>query len=396
MPWYPRIQAAINATLTELLPTQATNLALFVSALLAKRTLCLSALARAYPSCAAGQRRVAQPKHDLLHRLKRLWRFLDNERVDPLAVQTALIRVTVRQLGRPRWLGLALDWTEFDTTVPTGQRRRYQVLRIAVPRRGRALPLLQVAYDRDALPAGHSQNQLEEAALLAVLQALPAGVRPVVLADRGFARASFLAWLQEQGVDYVIRRTRRTRRTCLTAADGRRVKLGTDDGLPDGLPPGQMQWWPQMRYGLHHDRPRDLWIHAALCWRLPKHQVRQRRAKPPDEPWYLATSLPGGARPAVAWYQQRWWIEESFKDVHSRFGLKHVQIGCPQRLTRLLAAVTVALCWLTLLALPHVRALPDGWHSAVAAWGRPSLTSLALEYLDAFHDLPATCLPSGP
>jgi DDE family transposase len=389
MPWYPRIQAAINATLTELLPTQATNLALLVSALLTKRTLCLSALARAYPQGVAGQRRVAQPKHDLLHRLKRLWRFLDNDRVDPLAVQVALIPATVRQLGTPRWLGLALDWTEFDTTLPTGQRRRYQVLRIAVPRRGRALPLVQVAYDRDALPAGRSQNQLEEAALLVVLQAMPAGVRPVVLADRGFARASFLAWLQEQGVDYVIRLTRRT---CLTDADGRRVKLGTDDGVQ----PGQMQWWPQMRYGLHHDRPRALWIHAALCWRPPKHQARAKRHQQPDEPWYLATSLPDGARPAVAWYQQRWWIEESFKDVHSRFGLKHVQIGCPQRLTRLLAALTLALCWLTLLALPHLRALPDGWHAAVAAWGRPSLTSLALEYLDAFHDLPLAALPISP
>lgn len=48
MPWYPRVQRAINTLLLPLLlPTQATNLALVVSALLAKRTLCLSELARA-------------------------------------------------------------------------------------------------------------------------------------------------------------------------------------------------------------------------------------------------------------------------------------------------------------------------------------------------------------
>ena len=70
----------------------------------------------------------------------------------------------------------------FDTRLPAGGRIRYQVLRIAVPRRGRAMPLLQLACSRDALPGGH---RLEEAALLAVVQALPPGVRPVILADRG-------------------------------------------------------------------------------------------------------------------------------------------------------------------------------------------------------------------
>ncbi len=71
---------------------------------------------------------------------------------------------------------------------------RYQLLRIAVPRKGRALPLLQLAYDRDDLPAAKSQNQIEQEALLAVVKALPVGVRPVVLADRGFHRAGFIAW----------------------------------------------------------------------------------------------------------------------------------------------------------------------------------------------------------
>jgi hypothetical protein len=122
---------------------------------------------------------------------------------------------------------------------PSGRRIRYQVLRIAVPRRGRALLLLQLAYDRDNLPAGQSQNQLEEAALLAVVNALPAGVRPVILADRGFGRAAFLAWLQEQGLDYVVRITAGTG---LVTADGSRWRLGTE-----GLRPGEIRWAPSVR-----------------------------------------------------------------------------------------------------------------------------------------------------
>ena len=67
-----------------LAPTQKPNLSLLVSAILKKRTLCLSELARAYPT--PRERRVAVPKYDLLHRLERLWRFTTNERMDALAV----------------------------------------------------------------------------------------------------------------------------------------------------------------------------------------------------------------------------------------------------------------------------------------------------------------------
>jgi hypothetical protein len=380
MAWYPRVRAAVTAALPSLLPTQAANLALLVSALLAKRTLCLSELARAYPTPAA--RRVPAPKHDLLHRLKRLWRFLGNERVDALAVQCAAIPHAVARLGGGGRLGLAVDWTMFDATLPSGRRMRYQVLRIAVPCRGRAVPLLQLAYDRDRLPADRSQNQLEEDALWAVVAALPPGVRPVVLADRGFARATFLAALGQRGLDYVVRIDKGT---CLTEPGGRRWKLGEE-----GLRPGQVRWAPGVRYGLHHGRPRDLELNVALCWRVAKCRARR---EPPQEPWYLATSL-GTAGRAVAWYWRRGWIEQSFKDAKSRFGLARARVGCPERLARLLAALTLALAWLTLAALP--AALPPGWHAHVAQRGRASLVALALALLDERRDLPAACLPAAP
>jgi hypothetical protein len=382
MTWYPRVRAAINAALPTFLPTQAANLALLVGAILAKRTLCLSELARAYPTPAV--RRVAAPKHDLLHRLKRLWRFLGNERVDPLAVQCAVIPYTVAQLDCGGRLGLAIDWTMFDTKLPSGRRVRYQVLRIAVPCHGRAVPLLQLAYERGRLPAGSSQNRLEEEALWAVVAALPPGVRPVVLADRGFDRADFLAALQRRGLDFVVRVSKGT---TLTEADGRRWKLGEE-----ALARGQVRWCPGVRYALRDGKPRELTVNVALCWRLAKCRIGKRI---PKEPWRLATSL-GTAPRAVAWYWRRGWIEQSFKDSKSRFRLKHVQVGRPERLSRLLAALTLALAWLALLGLPRLGLLPPGWHAHVAQRGRPSLLSLALAYLDERGDLPAACLPGAP
>jgi len=382
MSWYYRARAAIDAVAPFLVTTQQTNLALLVSAILKKQTLCLSELARAYP--APKERRVAAPKHCLLHRLKRLWRFTDNEKVDALAVQVAFIPHTVARLGHPRLVGLAIDWTMFDTTLPSGERMRYQVLRIAVPRKGRALPLVQLSYDRDHLPPERSQNQLEQETLLAVIEALPAGVRPVVLADRGFQRAGFLTWLEYRGLDYVVRLSKGA---CITEADGRRWKLGEE-----ALKPGELRLCERVRYGLYHGRPRELFVNVALCWWVPKSRSTDPRGGFPEEPWYLATSLKD-AKSAANWYWHRGWIEQSFKDAKGRFGLARVQIGCPERLSRLLMALTIALSWLTLMGLPEVGAMPRRWHATVAQRGRASVVSLALELLDHLQDLPLSCLP---
>jgi Transposase DDE domain len=170
---------------------------------------------------------------------------------------------------------------------------RYQVLRIALPRKGRALPLLQLAYDRDRLPRGKSQNQLEQDALLAVVGALPKSVRPAILADRGFRRADFLSWLQRHQLDYVVRLSKSS---CITEASGRQWKLGEE-----GLRRGKLRWAEGVRYGLYHGRPRDLFTNVALCWRVPKSKARDPRRKQPEEPWYLATSLKD-AQAATSWY----------------------------------------------------------------------------------------------
>jgi hypothetical protein len=269
--------------------------------------------------------------------------------------------------------------------LPSGKRIRYQVfLRIAVPRKGRALPLLQLAYDRDRLPADKSQNQLEQDALLAVVRALPSDVRPIILADRGFRRASFLCWLEHHNLDYVVRLSKGS---CITQADGKQWKLGEE-----GFRAGQLRWVRGVRYGLYHGRPRDLFINVALCWRIPKSRARDRRRKQPEDPWYLATSLKD-AQNAASWYWQRGWIEQSFRDSKGRFGLDEVRVGCPKRLSRLLVALTVALAWLTLMGLPEVGVMPKGWHSVVAQRGRASVISLALELLDKLGNIPSPCMP---
>ena len=274
MPWYYRVRVAINAAAPFLAPTQRTNLALLVSAILKKRTLCLSELARAYPT--PKERRVASPKHDLLHRIKRLWRFIGNERVDALGVQLALVPHTIACLGFPRLLGLAIDWTFFDTTLPSGQRMRYQLLRIAVPRKGRALPLLQLAYDRDDLSPTKSQNQIEQEAILALVRALPGSVRPVILADRGFHRAGFIGWLGRHHLHYVVRIRKGA---CITEASGHRWRLGQE-----GLKIGEVRFLKGVRYGPTTAAPesfRSTWRYAGGSQRAERRSFGANNPRSP-------------------------------------------------------------------------------------------------------------------
>lgn len=98
----------------------------------------------------------------------------------------------------------------------------------------------------------------------------------------------------------------------------------------------------------------------------------------------------------VAWYWRRGWIKQSFKDSKSGFGMDAAQIRSPDRLTRLLAALTIALSWLTLLGLPRLGFLPDGWEAHVAQRGNVSVLSQALAFLDEYRLLPDACLPDVP
>ena len=175
--------------------------------------------------------------------------------------------------------------------------------------------------------------------------------------------------------------------SCITEADGKQWKLGEER-----LRCGELRWLEGVRYGLYHGRPRELFTNIALCWRVPKSRARNPRRKQPEEPWYLATSLKD-AQVSASWYWRRGWIEQSFRDSRSRFGLAEVLVSCPKRLSRLLMGLTGALSWLTLMGLPEIGALPRGWHAAVAQRGRASVISLALALLDRLQNLPLSCLP---
>lgn len=116
-------------------------------------------------------------------------------------------------------------------------------------------------------------------------------------------------------------------------------------------------------------------------WRRASSSAHCKALVGPDEPWYLATTLPT-IQATGAWYRQRCWIEESFKDDKGRVLLDAVRVESTTRLNRLLMALTMAISWLALIGLPDIRILPRNWNAAVVTRDTASFIHQALVFPD--------------
>jgi hypothetical protein len=338
-----QVYAALRAWLAELVPTwrvtRTTNLALLASAILSRRSLCLSELARAYPGGSS---------HAV--RKKRLWRFLENRALDLGALRRQLTYLALHTLRVPVDGGLPL-------LVDSTYWLPYGVLAAAVPRAGRALPLHWRAYRRDLVgEPERSQHHLEVRFLAECLERVPVEYQPIVVGDRAFGRASLCHWLHAHGWHYVLRVT----------AD---VWLHhpTYTGLARALPlrPGQRRWLPGVRYR----QDGVVTVNLLAVWR-----------RGCAEPWLLVTNLSD-----PAWverlYRRRMQIEHGFRDWKH-----HLQLRLPasrlvhsaRRFGRLITGVVLAY-WFTCLV--GLRALPRRYARQVLSWGSASVFFLAREFL---------------
>jgi len=323
---------------TDLLPSWRRSrrkvLALGIGGLLRRRRLTLTALARGMESPCR-----------VIHRVKRLWRFVNNRAVDPRDAVGALAR-TAFSLHSSDRVPVILD--------ETGVKDRAMLLGAAVAYRGRALPLALYAYCPQLLKK--SLWAIREGLLSLILEALPpwARSRLLLVADRGYAASHFFRRLLAARVSFVIRVPRRV----LLGMAHARYCL---EELAADLKPGDCIFLIGVEYG-----PARARLNVLLWWE-------------PDqlEPWLLATTLPT-AQQARHYYRLRMGVEELFKDLKQRFRLEDCQLHTLNRITRVCLFLILALWALALL----VR-YPNHWARFVTARGALSFLSLALEWLDA-------------
>ena len=162
MPWYHHIAAFLSHNLPQMRATRRTNLALLAAAILNRRALSSSELARPWMPA------LPQSHHQ---RKKRHFRFLSNPRFDPIQTQCALMPAICHLAGLKGQTPIMIDWSDL------GRKRNGLFAAVCYRKRGR--PLLSRATALDEL--NPSQNRLEEAFIARLLRccrkcpATPAG-----------------------------------------------------------------------------------------------------------------------------------------------------------------------------------------------------------------------------
>lgn len=304
--------------------SQAKTLADLVAAAVRVSRGSLSAIGRALPNLTA-----------VKHRIKRVWRFCDNDRVHVADVMPEVIGLLTRK--RKKKLLVALDWTDI---------RSFHTLMAAAVLQGRAIPLLWASYTEGQL--ARSQNSFEEGLLRLLLTMLPPGVRIILLADRGFGRTELARTCHELGIHYLIR-----------------IKPDVCVNHPSYR--GNLRDYP-VRKGMwrvladaEYRSDGAVRLNVVIRW---KHGLPKKR----DEPWFLMTDLAGNAVELTNLYARRMSVEELFRDGKDNrygLGLGQTQVQTPARLDRLILIVALALILLTGLGrIARERFRPGAWCSS--------------------------------
>jgi len=258
-------------------------------------------------------------KVSVRHHIKRVWRFARNESI---SLQDVTMCLTA-WLAHPELdTVVALDWT----ALPKG----YVMLAAKITVCKRAIPIAwlvlgQRQFDKDT----RSRNDAEERLIQRLMRAM--GKRPwILVADRGFARADLVGKLQRWGVRFVIRAVGHT------WVEGWKFSCILDN-VPRTI--NKVKRYDEVFY------QKDKQVPVSLV-------VAHRETAP--EPWYLVTNV-AGSKQVVETYRERTWIEESFRDAKSSWGLDELWLARPERIERLLIVMAVAMALAILAALQYRR-----------------------------------------
>ena len=254
------------------------------------------------------------------HAIKQVDRLLSNPGID---VDQLLALWVPYVVGARPSIAVAMDWTDFDAD---GQAT---IMLSLLTGHGRATPLVWLTVDKQTLK--RRRNEYEYWALVRLAEVLPAGVRVLVVADRGFGDKKLYAVLTDElNFDYVIRFRGNIQ---VTSADGEARSAAEWVGSSG--------------------RARTLRGAEVTAERYAVGTVVCVQAKDMKEPWCLATNMSDvDAKSLIKLYAKRWSIECGFRDAKdTRFGMGmgSMRVSTPARRDRLWLLAAFAVALLTLL-----------------------------------------------
>lgn len=293
------------------------------------------------------------------HRIKRLSRFLGNDRIDPVAAYSPLLLQLFKSRKR-KPLVLAFDWTKF---------RSLHSLGLVAVFGGRSVPVLWKTIHESGLYK--SQSRLEREMLTELQRLLPPGQRVIILADRGFGKTDLARHCQQLGLDYVIR-----------------IKPNV-----------------QICCDQHVGLLSKYVVHPGQCHVLQNVQFRKKEPVfqqvvvkcTKAETFYLMTNLTASALRLTRLYKKRMSIEETFRDQKSHrhgFSLRSTRVTDPKRLDRLLLVLAIGYCLLCGFGLRMKQVYPASCWSTNNREHELSVLSIARRMLGITQLTPRHALES--
>lgn len=301
------VKRLINKIFPILNKTQGVNLAFGVFGQIKSQSGLMSEIVRDIPGAV---------KHK--HRLKRFWRFLSNPRVKPESLRLFWIDWCIKIFCHKEIVKVAMDWTTLPSNI--------QCLMIAIPFKGRAIPLIWhiVKY----CDIKDSQNLIEErliARLVTITRETFPDKKLLLTADRGFGRATLFKFLLKKKVLFAIRVKGDV---TITTSNGKRLSLRT---LGKKLATNVPQWHTHISYR-SDSYVTGLNLAAVVA---PEFEGKDL------DPWFIATNL-RKPETTIKRYAERFHIEEWFKDFKHQLGIAKLQTRNLMRIRRLILISAVA------------------------------------------------------
>ena len=123
----------------------------------------------------------------LKHAIKQVDRLLSNPGID---VRESFMRWVPYMLGARKCVEVAMDWTDFDAD------NQATIMLSLITRHGRTTPLVWLSVDKATLK--DNRNRYEYQVLAWLAEAIPADVKVLIVADRGFGDHKLYKVLTEE------------------------------------------------------------------------------------------------------------------------------------------------------------------------------------------------------
>src|SRR6516165_6013889 len=254
------------------------------------------------------------------HTIKQVDRLLSNAGIN---VGELSERWVPHVIGQRPHIIVAMDWTDFDADDHA------TIMLSLISKHGRSTPLVWLTVDKATLK--NHRNAYEYRVLVQLAEVVPADVKVMIVADRGFGDQKLYRVLTEElKFDYLIRFRGNI---AVTSAEGETRPAADWVGVGG--------------------RPRTLRNALVTADGYQVGTVVCVHAKDMKEPWCLAASTTmDTAKQLMTTYGKRWGIESGFrdtKDLRFGMGMASIRVSTPERRDRLWLLNAFAVVLLTLL-----------------------------------------------